>query len=72
MRALIVEDNTEIREDLTRILKKAGFVVDAAADCAEARAMSVSAELHASVATDTAGVLKFKAFAHCGISITLK
>ena len=32
MRALIVEDNTEIREDLTRILKKAGFVVDAAAD----------------------------------------
>ena len=32
MRALIVEDNNEIREDLTRILKKAGFVVDAAAD----------------------------------------
>lgn len=50
----------------------ATYVVDAAADCAEARAMSVSAELHASVATDTAGVLKFKAFAHCGISITLK
>jgi hypothetical protein len=48
------------------------YVVRASADCAEAQAMRASAPLAATVPSDSHGKLRFRAFAHCGVSVSLQ
>ena len=49
----------------------ARYAVEAGARCPEAAAMATTAPYLASVDADAAGVLRFRAFAHCGVSIKL-
>ena len=49
------------------------YVVTAAADCDAAQSMRApSRPVHAELGSDAAGGLRFRAHAHCGVSVTLQ